>query len=47
MILLLNTAHEPVVERLTRPKRSIAVLVFSSCEALSNKSSLRTKILSS
>lgn len=47
MILLLNTAHEPVVERLTRPKCLIAVLVFSSCDDLSNKSSLRTKMFSS
>lgn len=47
MILLLNTAHEAAAERLTRPKRSIAVLVFSSCDDLSNKSSLRTKMFSS
>lgn len=46
-ILLLNTAREPVVERLTRPKCSIAVLAFSSCDDLSSKSSLRTKMFSS
>lgn len=47
LFLLLNRVHEPAVERLTRPKCSMAALVFSTCDDLSNKSSGRTKMFSS
>lgn len=48
VFFLLNSIHESAVEeRLTRPKCSMAALVFSSCDDLSSKSSGRTKMFSS
>lgn len=44
MILLLNAVHEPVFERLTFPKCSMAALDFSSCDDVSNKSNGSTKM---